>query len=347
MSKAANAVLALSRAFYGKRLNAKQYSDLLACKSMNEIASYLRTRTVYSEAFNSVQVSEYSSKVIEDLIFRHTLKRYDSLCRFELAIGNEFYKYFIVRTEIEQILKCTLLIIGGNTNSYMMQLSEFLSKHLSIDLYALGKANTLEDIAKALEKTPYEKVFERCLKDPERNYLTFELAFESYFNNFQFELVNRCFKGGEKDAMHEMLCRDFDRSFIEKQLRTVKYYSGNLAVTNLIQPVGAKLTLLSEKQVRAIVASRTVPELAEALERTVYSDCISAENTDEAERRLYQTFYTYCKKKIRFSSYPGVVMYSYMFLAEAEAMNIVRIVEGIKYQIPTEEIKNSLFGVGD
>lgn len=343
MSKAANAVLALSRAFYGKRLSEKQYSDLLACKSMNELASYLRTRTVYSDAFSDVHTTDFSSGSLEDIVMKHIANGFDSICRFELAIGNEFYKYFIVQNEIEQILKCTLFIIGGNTEGYLMQLSNFLSNHLSIDLYSLGKANTLEDIAAAIANTPYEKIYRRCLAAEERSYLAFEIAFDNYFELFQSKLVERCFKGSEKKAMYEMICRDYDRSFIQNQHRIVKYYSGSLDVTNLIAPSDISLTLLNERQVRQIIDCTNEQDFNQILQKTPYKDCVG----DRIEDKLYLKFYNYCKKKIRFSSYPAVVMYSYLFLARVETANIVRIIEGIKYDIPIDEIKSTLVGIGD
>ena len=62
---------------------------------------------------------------------------------------------------------------------------------------------------------------------------------------------------------------------------------------------------------------------------------------------MTEDFYRYCKKQIRFSSYPSVVMFSYLFLSEIERNNLVKIIEGIKFKVPTEQIGESLLGVGD
>ena len=40
-------------------------------------------------------------------------------------------------------------------------------------------------------------------------------------------------------------------------------------------------------------------------------------------------------------------MLSFMFLAENEVNNITHIIEGIRYQVPAEEISRMLIGVGD
>ena len=51
VSSAANAVLAKARAMYGKRLTAQNYTDLLACRSVNEAAAYLKAHTAYADEF--------------------------------------------------------------------------------------------------------------------------------------------------------------------------------------------------------------------------------------------------------------------------------------------------------
>ena len=50
VSSAANAVLAKARAMYGKRLTAQNYTDLLACRTVNEAAAYLKAPTAYADA---------------------------------------------------------------------------------------------------------------------------------------------------------------------------------------------------------------------------------------------------------------------------------------------------------
>lgn len=347
MKKAANAILALSRAFYGRRLDQRQYNDLLACKSINEVASYLKTRTAYSSAFSAVGTADFSAKTLENVIDESRFGNFISLCRYELAIGSEFYRYFIVKTEVEQILKCTLHMIGGNNESYLMQMNSFIDKHLSIDLYALGRADSLEQIAGSLEHTAYESIYKRCLSDPERSYLTFELAFNTYFENFKDGLIERCFKGREKKEMREMICRSFDVSFIEKQFRIIRYYKSNNTVTRLSMPTRVSLTLLSEKQLRLIDSCTSESELIAVLKKSPYKDCFDSGADKSIERQMTRDFYRYCKKQIRFSSYPSVVLFSYLFLSEIERNNLVKIIEGIKYKVPTDQIGESLLGVGD
>ena len=45
---ASNAVLSKARAMYGKRLTEKDYAGLLACTSVPEVLSYLKSHTTVS-----------------------------------------------------------------------------------------------------------------------------------------------------------------------------------------------------------------------------------------------------------------------------------------------------------
>ena len=144
-----------------------------------------------------------------------------------------------------------------------------------------------------------------------------------------------------------MICRSFDGSFIEKQFRIIRYYKSNNAVTKLSMPASVSLTLLSEKQLKQIYACTSEAELIGVLKNSPYKDCFDSGAEKNIERQMTEDFYQYCKKQIRFSSYPSVVMFSYLFLSEIERNNLVKIIEGIKFKVPTEQIGESLLGVGD
>lgn len=46
-----NVVLAKARTMYGRRLTEENYKDLLKCKTVREVASYLKDRTAYSKVY--------------------------------------------------------------------------------------------------------------------------------------------------------------------------------------------------------------------------------------------------------------------------------------------------------
>ncbi len=345
VSKASNAVLALSRAFYGKRLSKQQYDTLLACRNTNEIASCLRVGTEYANVLAESKLSDFPPRTLEDLVQKFRFSRFGALCRYELAIGDEFYKYFIIKTEIEQILRCTLLMFSKKTQSYLLQVHPFVDKHLSIDLFALGRADSFEEIAQTLDKTNYGKLYRRCLENPMKSYLTFEIAFNTYFEQEFRKLVKKCGSKGERDAVTEVAARSLDCKKLSAFWRALKYYPQNIAalVSALSTPGG--VTMLSESTLKKLAECRNVEDFMSILKKTPYRS--ASNNESDLEKELAVFLHSFCKKEIRFSSYPPVVMLCYLLLSQDETINLVRIIEGCKYGVPAQEIRKNLIGIDD
>ena len=57
---------------------------------------------------------------------------------------------------------------------------------------------------------------------------------------------------------------------------------------------------------------------------------------------MNRTKYNICRRDIRFSTHPSVVLISYIILTEIEVGDIITIVEGIRYRLPPEDIKSML-----
>ena len=345
VSKASNAVLALSRAFYGKRLSRQQYDALLACKNSNEIASYLKANTEYSKELSDSKLSDFPPRTLEDLVQKFRFSRFGALCRYELAIGDEFYKYFIMKTEVEQILRCTLLMFSKKTQSYLLQVHPFVDKHLGIDLFALGKADSFEEIALSLDKTRYGKLYRRCLENPKKSYLTFEMAFNAYFEKEFRVLVKKCGSKSEREAITGVAARSLDCKKLSAFWRALKYYPQSVeSLAGAFSEPGG-VTLLSESAVKRLKNCRSVEEFTSELEKTPYKS-VSKKEAD-LEKELAFFLHAFCKKEIRFSSYPPVVMLCFLLLSQDEAMNLVRIIEGCKYGVPAQEVRKNLIGIDD
>ncbi len=338
MNKAPNSVLAKCRSMYGKRITREQYEELLSLKTVSEIASYLKSKTPYAADFSSSD-SDYTAKRLRDIIEHHRFSLTAKLCKLEKAIGERFYEYFITKSEIEQILKCTMFILGGSKDRYMLELSGSMDSQLKIDLFALGKANSLEEILAALKKTKYEKLYASCLSMEEVSYLNFETAFYAFLMDFQNSLLLKAFKGEEREEVFKAIGVRNDMRYIENRIRAFTFYKDIPGVKTAFIP--SKVTNLREKELSLISKSLSLSEMNEALRKSVYkSFCPLEEGRIEAKTEKF--LYDYYKKKIRFSVYPSAVMYSFVYLSKIEAANLIKIVEGKKYGLDSEEIKREL-----
>lgn len=343
MKYASNAVLALSRAFYGKRLTKEDYDAMLHCKSVGEIAQYLTYKTPYGAEITQSGMTSFQARGLEELVSKHRFSAFESLCRYEMAIGSAFYRYFILRDEIDQIERATLLLLGGNKEIYLERVNSFLDKHLSIDLFALGRANSLEEIALSLQKTAYGELYDKCLRAPKIDYLTFEQAFEGYFVKEVKALCKRCFSGGEEKTLQKLIARSLDRSLIECVWRAKRFYPSSTDLCVELERKGTDmLTLFSDRERKALAEAESVADVAAVIEKSAYRGWFDPKSARSIEYQLEQSLYDYCAKEIRFSSYPSVVMFCFLQLSRIETRNLVRIIEGIKFGVSPQVIEQNL-----
>ena len=342
MYGASNALLALSRAFYGKRLTNEDFDALLHCHSVNEAAQYLSLHTPYADAINESGVSAFTARFLEELVGKHRFATFESLCRYEMAIGDAFYRYFIMRDEVDQIERATLLLLGGNTEIYLQRVNSFLDKHLSIDLFALGRADSLEEIAVSLDSTVYGKLYRSCLAAPKVDYFTFEQTFESWFSLQVQKLCRKCFSGAERKALLDLIARVLDCRLIERVWRAKRFYPASPELYSDLTSNEPMLTLFSERERKALAACEDVSHIIQIIQKSVYRGWLDGGGDKSVEYQLERRLFEECRRLIRFSSHPCVVMFCYLQLSAVETKNLLRVIEGVKFQVPPQVIKENL-----
>ena len=144
VSFAANAVLAKARAMYGKRLTAQNYTDLLACRTVNEAAAYLKAHTAYADAFEGVTMGSVRRRQIEILLREHLLNNFASLCRYEKSIGDGFYKYFVTLSDVDMLLHSVRYLNSRHPENNLAKVPDFFMRHSELNAAALETATNAD-----------------------------------------------------------------------------------------------------------------------------------------------------------------------------------------------------------
>ena len=109
-----NVVLAKARAMYGRRLTPQSYQELLACRSVSEIAAYLKSHTSYGKILSGINENDIHRGRLESLLRQRVLEDCASLCRYEISVGEHFSQYLLERAEIEQIIHSVSHLMAGS-----------------------------------------------------------------------------------------------------------------------------------------------------------------------------------------------------------------------------------------
>ena len=340
-SLSSNVILSKARAMYGRRLKKDDYLNLLNCQSVPEIARYLKDNTAYAETLSGINETEIHRGQLEAKLKQKLFEDASSLCQYELSVGEHFSQYLISRSEIEQILHCLVFLQAGTPEEYLFSLPMFLNKHTHIDLPALGRVKSYEDLLDALSHTPYRKILEpfRPIPGIPLNYTGIENALYSYLYENMFSMIDRYAKGETGRQLRQIF-----ESFIDfnNYIRIIRLKSRYKAGPDFIRSSLIPFGTIKEKYLNELLASETREEMLDVM-KTLPSGKrylkTSHDYPDEVpEIILLQT----CRHDIHFSTHPPVVMLSYIFILQLEIQDIITIVEGVRYQLPTKEIEKLL-----
>ncbi|WP_283607150.1 V0D/AC39 family V-type ATPase subunit [Faecalispora anaeroviscerum] len=336
-----NVVSAKARAMYGRRLNAQNYQEMLNCKSVTEIARYLAANTDYDKVLAGINDGEVHRGQLENRLKQKLLSDSASLCRYEISIRDALATYLLQRSEVEQILNALLLLNADMTKEYFFSMPAPLALHSHVDLVRLSGAETFDGVIAALAHTPYQALIEpfRPAYDNSFDFTAAENALYTYLYSQLYEMIEHQRLKGMKKDLKEIVDLYLDLNNFARVLRFKTYFqAGPDYIRSNLLPFGS----LNKVEIEKMIQARDAGEVRSILAQTRIgkkTGKIQYNFADQlAERALYKT----CRHSIHFSVHASVVMLSYIFYMQIELMDIINIVEGIRYHLPPEEIKKLL-----
>ncbi len=342
MPGASNAILAKSRALYGKRLKKQDYEELMNSRSINEIVSYLKTNTAYSSSFESAN-SEMSTFQVEELLKIDILKTFEKVSRYENAPGREYYGYYLKKSDIEQIMRFIHFLSIGRPEDYLEVLPPFFNKHSEVDFYSLAGSRSYDEMLEALRNTDYYdalKPFRDVFADP-RTSIKIENSLDKVLWEQEKKIVSR-YKGRERRLIEEILTYRHDMENIVRICRLKRFgVKEEVRANEYIDPY---FTALTVKDIEKIIAMTTAAEIISAVSNTAYKKYFGNTEFLSVEDFTQRAVYSKLCHEIRYSTDPVVVMLCFFFLKENEVDNIIHITEGIRSGASPEIISSVLIG---
>ena len=121
-----NVIAAKARGMYGKHVSREQYEELLRCRTVSEVASYLKTQTHYRSALENINPANIHRGQLENMLRREVFEEYSKMYRYLNVKRESIFHYLIMEEEIVEILRMLLLIKADNAESFIMDLPAYL-----------------------------------------------------------------------------------------------------------------------------------------------------------------------------------------------------------------------------
>ena len=335
-SQSANAILAKARAMYGKSLDESDFQALLNCKSVSEIAIYLKQRTRYASVLSVLDETNIHRGQLETLIRQEIYFDLFALSRYAHEDTLAFSDFFISRMEIEQIIKCLMLMNIGKAEEYVYIMPLSLDEFTDISLKSLAGVHSYSDMLNALKGTRYYSVLSGLLpKDNSRADITsIEIALENKSYEKAISTIDNGKHKSDRKELHDIFMSMLDIENMSRIIRLKKYYGFSAEqIMSMLIPYGR----FSKKMLAELCNAENADQVI-ALSKSTHIGRLTSKLKYHEQRQMTDVMiYNYCKHHLRLSPNPTIVMISYIYLREIELKNIVNLIEAARYGLPADE----------
>lgn len=333
-------ISAKAKCMYGKRLRTNDYQDMLRKQSVKELTDFLKESTYYSSCLSHINSNQIHRGQLEELLRREVSQRYVRLCRYHFGFETDFYNFYFLRMEIEQLLRCIMSLNAGTMEHFIIELPAHLIKHASFDLLALAHIRSYDDLLDLLQHTPYRALLEELLHQPPINYTACEKALMEYYYHSLLDIVRHKFRGQTRKDLERIISVNITLSNIMLMYRMKTFF--HFPAEEVKKQTLNENYRITKKRFEEFLSSGSPEEFLDVFRQTYYGKAIHGVTFTTFENYVTRILNQFNKKLMRFSTSAPAVLYAYMALNSIEVDNITSIIEGIRYQVPSGQIERLL-----
>lgn len=342
-SKRNHAVIEKAKAMYGKRITKQQYQEMFRCRTVPELASYLKNDTAYREILLGVEETHLHRGQLEHLLHRAGFERYINLYYYLLESKNTLFRFVLLAREMSVLLQMILLLKAKSHQNLITDLPGYLIKHATIDLLGVAKAKNFAQLIEVLADSEYAVILKRFMptdSNPILDYPGCEYAlYQSYYKHL-FQMINTSYSGQERTQLQVFFRLQVELANIEHITRSHALEIPDQEVVRSLLPYHYKL---SGKQLADMLQAKDLDEIKQFLLQTGYRNMFSDDHShQDIEGYTKRYFSEYCRKILRFSPFASLVFFAYYNLNQVELNNITTVIEGVRYHASQEQIQELL-----
>lgn len=343
ISLSTNAVAAKAKSMYGRRLTAENYQELLRKKSVGEVAAYLRTETAYSDVLSEVRDNAIHRGQLEHLLRKDLFLRCQRLARYVGTKQKDFYAFGVRRQEIDVILNRIRMLNSELYEEFAANLPLYLEKYTQFDLLALTKCKDFEELLQVLANTGYDvvlKPFNPVKAHQKIDYVGCERALNQYYYLWLFETIKRSFNKKTRKELLTVFESEVELLNISKIYRYKKFF--DISPEEILSSLTKTNQRMPTNFLRRLVEAADDQEVLNILAHSNYKMLVDDSEYVFIEYYADQIKYHLSRRYMRFSTSAPLVFSTYMITQNLEVENLINIIEGVRYGVPSESIEKML-----
>lgn len=320
-----HAVLAKTRAIYGNRFTASDFSNLEGSASVEDAAAYLKLHPAYSKAFEYVDMRGIHRSRLESVLKRAYYYDFVRIIKGMSKKDRLLADMVVRKYETDLILWAlrTISLPAMEKAQYTELYGNLMQKYSRLPQQKLVSATSHREIIDILDGDA-RTILENASGSEGVDYLHAENELVKAYYARLFDVLEKQFKKDDITALFKMRT-DLTNIIHIYRLRLVFNMSESRITPFLITP----LYKLSENEVSAMCNAQSKGAFYDLLGQTRYKNVFKNASNIESEADIFIA--EKAKRLIHFSNSTVSAVFGYLLFKEYEIGKIKTVIESVRY----------------
>lgn len=326
----------------GKMLTENDYLAMMSKKNVSEVASYLKNETYYADAFQTLNDKDVHRDYLEVMLVRAEISDALRIAKYLRGDDKKIYRYVYRKQEIEDLKNMLRTLQMGRSLSEIDRKTLFISKYSKIDFNESLKAKTIVELIDTVRGTKFYGILKPLILEENKiDLFSAEMSLDMYYFDRLLLQLKATKSDQEREIFKTLIGAQADIKNILWIYRGKKYYDINKELLyRYLIPLSYKLR---KDDLAKMLEAKDEDEVTEWVLETKYKNILG-----KWPRHWEHDFFKYLAKVeskiVRRFPHSLAPVVGYIILKELEISNIIAIIEGIRYQVASEDIRSQLIG---
>ncbi len=338
-SSVSSAIIPKARGMFSERISKESYGELCRKRSVAEVARFLKAHPYFENSLASLSDLDPHRGQIEELLRKDIYIKYERLAHY-IPRTAKFGRFFVLESEISELITVITILSVGGDNRYISSLPSFLIQKLSFDLMELAKATDYSSMLRIIEHTPYHNILSELKDmDPNRRLLSAEAKLWSYYYKTILKAIDNEVPSGERRSVKILFLEEIELINVNMLVRIKKYFSKSFTPSDIRKNMIPHRYLLSRKLLNEMSEAQDFNLLCDMIDNSIIGRLYSGPKSPDFILSQQRRRYKRALLRLHLTTSPSVSLASFIILSKLERLNIVNVIEGVRYKLPPTEIE--------
>lgn len=319
-------------------LDTVDWNKMMDFKSVKEVIEFLKKKHGYKEIIPSTNTEEMHRGELEVALNQYVVYEIEKILYYFSGPYKEFFKILLMRYEIDNLQLILRTIARGEEMGVVKEHFVYSKKYGVVSYDKLLSSRSVVQFVENLKETQYYEVLKTTTQE---DLTTREFHMEMKLNILFYRLlIEKAKQLNEEDkkVAEDMIGTEIDYLNVQWIYRATKYFDISREEILIYSiPGGRKISFARLKE---LIYTKTLEEFKKLAEKYLgyalfqKNDDISLEKA--IDKRIYQLI-----RNLKDDESITMPL-AYIYRMEIEVKELIAVTEGIRYELPKEEIKKFL-----